>query len=398
MASKTGRISLTSLDRLTKGETLWDTDLKGFGVRCQSRARSYILKTRFNGRQRFLTIGRHGQPWTPKSARMEATRLLGEIASGKDPTLGRKDRASIITVEELCSVFLAEHVDKKLKTATAYHYRSLIANIIIPPLGRFRVDELSTEKVSKFHNNLSNTPYQANRALAVVSKMFSWAGRTGYIKLSENPAVSIERFEEKPRDRFLTDDELARLGAAIGRLEDEGQISSFALAAIRLLTFTGCRRKEILTLRWQDVDLGRGLVFLPDSKTGRKTVYLNGAAIEVLQGLPRIERNPYVIAGAVDGRHFDNLGKVWRRVREMANLEPVYLPDGRHQHVRLHDLRHTFASVAAAGGASLLIIGKLLGHTQAQTTARYAHLTDDPIKKIGEATGASLSEAMTRRA
>lgn len=398
MPRNLGKISLNAIEGLSKGDTLWDTELKGFGIRCQSQAKSYILKTRINGQQRFLTIGRHGQPWTPKSARLEATRLLGEIASGKDPALANRNKKTILTVEELGLRFLAEHVEKKLKAATTYHYRSLIANHITPALGRFRVDELSPEKVGKFHNDLSPTPFQANRALAVISKMFSWAERNGYLGQGSNPAINVERYEEKPRDRFLTDNELARLGTAISELENEGQISPFALAAIRLLTFTGCRCSEILTLRWQDVDLGRGLVFLPDSKTGRKTVYLNGAAVEILQSLPRIERNPYVIVGAVDGQHFDNLGKVWRRVREVAHLEPVALQDGRYQHVRLHDLRHTFASVAAAGGASLPMIGKLLGHSQAQTTARYAHLADDPVIKIGEAAGASLSEAMTKKA
>ncbi|MCK0172344.1 site-specific integrase [Aliiroseovarius sp. S1123] len=394
MPSKIKKVSLASVDELSTGDTLWDNELKGFGVRCQAKAKSYILKTRINGRQRFLTIGRHGQPWTPKSARIEALRLLGEIAGGKDPVQEKKSRKMMLTVGELADRFLTEHADKKLKPGTAYHYRSLLTNHVIPALGRHRIEEVSTERVSKLHNSLSSTPYQANRALAVISKMYSWAERNGYVEIGSNPTIHVERYEEKARDRFLSDDELARLGAAIGELETESQISPFALAAIRLLTFTGCRKGEILSLRWQDVDMERGLLYLPDSKTGRKTVYLNGAAIEVLEGLPRVDGKPYVIVGGVEGKHFDNLSLVWRRVRERAELEPVTLPDGRRQHVRLHDLRHTFASIAASGGASLPMIGKLLGHSQAQTTARYAHLADDPVARVGEAAGAAISEAM----
>ena len=136
---------------------------------------------------------------------------------------------------------------------------------------------------------------------------------------------------------------------------------------IRLLIFTGCRVSEILTLKWQDVALDKGLLLLPDSKTGRKVIHLNGAAIGILKNLPRVSANPFVIVGNKEGHHFENISKVWRKLRDRAGLEPVESASGQLQNVRLHDLRHTFASMAAAGGASLPMIGKLLGHTQAQT-------------------------------
>jgi len=168
--------------------------------------------------------------------------------------------------------------------------------------------------------------------------------------------------------------------------EEQGSESPYVIAAIRLLLLTGARLSEVLTLEWRYVDLARGLLFLPDSKTGQRPVFLNSGAIEVLQQLPRQPDNPYVIAGAGQGRHLVNLQKPWRRIRARAGIEDV----------RLHDLRHSFASIAAESGASLPLIGKLLGHTQMQTTQRYAHLVADPVKELSETVGAVLANSWQR--
>lgn len=166
--------------------------------------------------------------------------------------------------------------------------------------------------------------------------------------------------------------------------EQDKACSPWIVAAIRLLTFTGARRNEILTLRWEHVNEEHGCLMLPDSKTGRKAVHLNPPALDVLHAIPRLEGNPYVICGERPGRHLANIEKPWRRIRAAAKLDDV----------RLHDLRHSFASVAASGGQSLVIIGKMLGHSKAATTAPYAHLADDPVKAASDAVGERIAAAM----
>jgi integrase len=182
----------------------------------------------------------------------------------------------------------------------------------------------------------------------------------------------------------LSETELARLGETLRKAERDKSCSPWVIAAIRLLTFTGARRNEIMTLRWEYVSEQHGCLMLPDSKTGRKAIHLNAPALALLQTIPRFEDNPYVICGERPGRHLVNIEKPWRRIRREAKLEDV----------RLHDLRHSFASVAASGGQSLVVIGKMLGHSKIATTARYAHLADDPVKAASEAVGRHIAAAM----
>ena len=242
------------------------------------------------------------------------------------------------------------------------------------------MDEVRGGDIGKLHFKHRATPYQANRLLALLSKMFNWSGRRG----DKNPCVGVERFPEHKRRRYLSSAELARLGAALTRAEQERLTSPYVIAAIRLLVFTGARLNEILTLRWEHVDLERGSLNLSDSKTGAKTIYLNGAAQRLLSALPRVEANPFVVPGERKGKHLVNLEKPWRRIRELAQL-----PD-----VRLHDLRHSFASIGAGAGLGLPIIGALLGHAQASTTHRYAHLAADPLRQAADLIGERLSAAM----
>ena len=182
----------------------------------------------------------------------------------------------------------------------------------------------------------------------------------------------------------MSNDELAHLGEVLTEAEHTGTELPSAIAAIRLLLFSGCRRSEILTLQWEHVDFERQCLRLQESKTGAKTVYLSPPALEVLTGTERQEGNPYVIRGAKPGAHLVNLTKPWMRIRARAGLDDV----------RLHDLRHSFASVAVAGGLSLPLIGALLGHTQPQTTARYAHLAADPLRQATDLVGRRIAAAM----
>jgi integrase len=180
---------------------------------------------------------------------------------------------------------------------------------------------------------------------------------------------------------------LSRLGDALREAEQDKTCSPWVIAAIRLLTLTGARRNEILTLQWEHVSEEHESLFLPDSKTGRKAVHLSPPALALLQAIPRLEGNPYAICGERPGRHLVNIEKPWRRIRAAAKLDDV----------RLHDLRHSFASVAASGGQSLIVIGKMLGHSQPATTARYAHLADDPMKAASDAVGRHIASAMEGR-
>ena len=186
------------------------------------------------------------------------------------------------------------------------------------------------------------------------------------------------------RERFLSEAELARLGDALRVAERDKGATPWAIAAIRLLTFTGARLSEILTLKWEYVNAEHGILLLPDSKTGQKAVHLNAPSLAVLQDILRLDGNPYVICGDIPGQHLVNLERPWRRIRKTAGLDDV----------RLHDLRHSFASIGASSGHSLLIIGKMLGHSQPATTARYAHLADDPVKAASDAVAARIAAAM----
>jgi integrase len=275
-----------------------------------------------------------------------------------------------------------EHVEPKRKPGTIVFYRHLLDKIIEPELGAMKADKVMRAQVAKLHGKLKATPFQANRVLAVIGSMYAFAGRAGIVAEGMNPARRIEQFKEHRRERFLTGQELERLGSAIRDAETRGipwdvdtgkpkakhlpkaknrftKIGPFAAAAIRLLLFTGCRLREILHLKWEHVDLERGLLFLADSKTGRKTVILNAPALAVLAGIPRL--GSYVVHGDDPEQPRADLKRPWETVARRAGLHGV----------RLHDLRHTYASFGASGGLGLPIIGKLLGHTQASTTQRY---------------------------
>lgn len=374
------RITKALVEALGPGETIWDAEVKGFAARCQRRDRVYVLKYRSKGQQRWFTIGKHGSPWTAELARREAKRLLGLVAEGKDPAKAKSADRAAPTVAELADRFLNEHVEAKNKLSTQAEYQRQIERLVKPELGRRRIEDITYEEVRKLHVKYRATPYQANRLIALLSKMFSWAGHKG----ERNPCTGIERFKEHKRRRYLSQAELGRLGATLSELEAAQSASPYVVGAIRLLILTGARLSEILTLRWTYLDEERACLNLPDSKSGAKSIHLNEPALRVLRALPRALGNPFVIAGKKQGAHLVNLEKPWRQIRDHAGIGDV----------RLHDLRHSDASVGAGVGLGLPIIGGLLGHTQAATTARYAHLAADPLKQANEIIGRSIDALM----
>lgn len=366
-----------NVDRLGPGEVIWDAgkgSVTGFGARRQrGPAVTYVLKYRTaRGGQRWHTIGRHGSPWTPEMARAEAKRLTGVIVSGGNPAAERDARKAAPTLAEIAQRFLEEHAETKLRPKTAHDYKLIVEKMLVPAFGRKHLAELTRDDVRTFHHARRETPVGANRALVLLKAIFTWADPDGV-----NPCRRIKPFPERPRERFLSADELARLGKALAVWPG----SPFASAAIRLLVFTGARLGEVLSLQWDWIDAEKGTARLPDSKTGAKTLHLPPPALAVLASLPRVPDEPHVL-GAKRGTTF--VEEPWRRIRKAAGLEDVHL----------HDLRHSFASVAATGGMGLPIIGKMLGHTQAQTTQRYAHLQADPVAAAAATVAERIRAAM----
>ena len=382
------RVTKAVVDRLPISGVIWDADVRGFGVRRQQRDASYVLKVRVGTRQRFLTIGRHGAPWTPETARREARRLLGEIAAGRDPADARAARKRSPNFSEFADRYLSEHVLVSKKPRSAAEDRRNLLRHILPAFGRRLIIEITPADVAKFQASKSATPIAANRCLSLMSHMFNMAERWGVRPPRSNPCEHVAKYPERARERMLLPKELSRLGSALATARSGFRRQSLedwrAIAVVKLLIFTGARLSEVLGLRWDQLDLQRGIARLSDSKTGSKTIYLTEPALEVLRAIPRIDNSPFVLPGDRDGTHYSGVQKAWRRIRALAGLHDV----------RLHDLRHTHASEAVSAGESLYIVGKILGHSHAATTQRYSHLAEDPIRDAANRTAARLAKSM----
>jgi integrase len=406
----TARISKRTVDALacepgTDRTFLWDDALRGFGaVAFPTGRKAYVIQYRQNGRSRRVSLGEHGR-LTPEEARSQAKILLGTVEKGADPVEERRAARAVRTFAELAAEFMRVHVRAKRKPRTVSEYQMLLDNRILPALGSKRIVEIRRSDVSRLHAKMSDTPLLANRAVAVVSSVWNWAARREEVSYDANPARFVEKNPEQRRERFLTTEELGRLGDALREGETVGiewqidetkpnakhvpkmrrtKLDPHAAAALRLLILTGARLREILHARWEWVDFERGMMHLPDSKTGRKPVYLSAAALQILADLPRVKGNLHLFPGEKEGEPRADLKKPWAAVKRAAGLEGV----------RLHDLRHSFASVGAGASLGLPIIGKLLGHTQAATTQRYAHLDADPMRRAANAIAATIAAAI----
>ena len=368
MANRISKLTKRSVDALkvNGADTVyWDGELTGFGVRVRKSGRkNFVLQTRIDGKLRWFTIGQHG-PLTADEARAKALEILAQAKKGIDPRDADAKAAVEPVMADLGKRFLEDYVPVHCKPSTQEEYRRSVTLFIDPAIGAIRVSAVRRKDIAELHHGLRDKPYQANRTLGVLSKMFSLAEVWGLRPDGSNPCRHVKRFKERKRERFLSPEETERLGEVLHEAEEE---MPSAVAAIRLLLLTGCRLSEIQFLRWDYVT--DDCIELPDAKTGGRVVPLGPEARAVLASLPRRDDNPWVIAGKLPGSHLTDLQRPWRRIRERAGLEDV----------RIHDLRHSFASRALALGESLTMIGKLLGHTQVQTTARYAHLARDSIQ------------------
>lgn len=377
------RITKTLVDKLEKDCLLRDTEIKGFGVRRQEGHPIYFLQKRVGHRVRWMTIGPHGSPWTVETARKKANELLRAIDTGSDPQEEKQQRRLKLTLAEAAPEFMAEH-GPKLKPRTREEYERLFKLYLLPELGGYKLDDITRAQVARFHAGLAAKPAAANFALAVLSKLMTWAAHTGRREEGPSPTQGIKKYRARKRERFLTAAELEAVGKALAAAEQTNTESPYAVAAIRLLLLTGARRTEILSLLWREVDVERQCLRLSDSKTGEKVIRLGPAALAILAGIPREQGNLFVIVGDRPGQHLVAIQNTWERIRAAAGIPEV----------RLHDLRHSFASMAVSSGASLPMIGKLLGHSQPQTTQRYAHLADDPVTQLNNAVSDAIAAAL----
>ena len=378
--------SVDALDVRDKDYIVWDRDLPGFGVRVLASGRKvFVVQARGRAGSKRVSLGRHGQ-LSAAQARKRAAPIIRRIRQGQDPT--SKTQPGELTVAELAARYLRVDTSVNCKPATLEHYRSVIDNHIVPALGERKIGDVERADVAALHYRLRRTPAIANCTLQVLSQMFRMAERWGLLPSGSSPCRSHRRYRLRTRERFLTPEEYRRLGRVLAQGEADGSFAESAVVALRLLILTGCRRDEILTLRWDDVDFAAGELRLRDSKTGTRNVALTSAVKVVLGGIPRQPGNPWVIVGARPGRRLMTLKSTWRRVRQSADLGDM----------RLHDLRHSYASRALALGENLPIIGRLLNHAQTTTTARYAHLMQDAERAAAARVGAEIATRLHGRA
>jgi integrase len=357
----------------------YDTEVKGFGCRVTAAgARAFILnyRRRSDGLERRYTIG-SWPDWSVAGAREKAKELKRHIDGGGDPVGELVAERGAPTVADLAARFIAEHV-VKLSAHTRANHGATIRNDILPALGRMKVSAVEYQHVERLHAAVTKrAPVLANRALAISSKMFSLSIRWGW--RADNPCRGVERNREHPRKRYLSPDELRRLTKALA--EDRNQQ---AADVFRLLLLTGARRGEVLSARWDDINLTAGTWTKQASTTKQKQhhqVPLSAPARQILTRLrEKNPASPYVFAGR-DGPLKGDIKRHWKRICKAASIAGL----------RIHDLRHSYASQLASAGVGLHVIGALLGHTQPQTTHRYAHLFDDPLRSATEKVGAVIA-------
>ena len=378
-----GSITERTVAALSAGSdtVVWDRALTGFGVRVYpSGAKVYVVQARGPEGSRRVTVGRHGVIGAAE-ARRRATLIVARIRAGDEPVPQPPEPTSI-AVAALAERYLREHVAVRCKPTTATQYRLAIERYIVPQLGTLAVSSLGRAQVADLQHALSDRPAMANLVVATLSRMIEQGIAWGVAGETTNPCRSAPKYRTRRRERFLTDAEFRRLGSTLDELEATGRLSPHAAAALRLLMLTGCRRNEILTLRWEDVRLEAHELHLKDSKTGPRTVSLSPEAAQVLASIERLPGNPWVIPGTKPGARLSSLFEPWRKVRARAGLDDV----------RLHDLRHSYASRALALGESLPVIAKLLGHARIQSTARYTHLTRDAVKDAATRVAGGIGE------
>jgi integrase len=391
LAKKLTQEFVASLVPDGRDRLVFDGAMPGFGIRLTPAGkRIWIARAKCGGRRIYHPLGEF-PALSLTAARKAASRALEDIRQGLDPALERRAREMAIqagqtTVEALGERWLAEVIEPKRKPRTAADYRLLLEKKIGPSLGGHPISALTRDRVVAWHASMAGTPRRANYALAVLKALCNFAEDLGLRPPHTNPCRRIDLYREGRRERFLSEAEIGQAADGIAAAERAGRIGPHAAAGLRLALFTGARSGELLAAGWRHVDFERKIIRLPDSKTNEpRTIHLNDAALAVLKTLPRV--GTYIIAGAKKNQPHRNLTRSWIVARGFAGLDDV----------RLHDLRHSYASLAVSRGVSLPIIGKLLGHKVPATTQRYAHLARDVVADINDSVGAAMVAAIDKR-
>lgn len=381
------KLTKSSIERLANDGSsdiiFWDEALPGFGLRVKPNGtKSYVVqyRNRMTGRSRRKTIGRHGPLMTLHQARETAKSLLAKVLHGADPVVEMRAQRKAPTVTDLANRYLEEHAIPKKRPGSVRNDRSMLQRHVLPQIGNLKVFEVGSADLQRLHNSLQNTPYEANRTLALLSKMFSLAIR--WDTRTDNPALGIEKFQEQKRQRWLSDEELKRLLAAL-----EDHPNQIAADAIRLQLLTGARIGEVLMAQWSDFDLERGVWIKPSHHTKQKRsehLPLSSASVALVAKIARERRqtSDHLFPSTRVQGPIRDLKAFWRSVTKAADL----------QDYRIHDNRHTHASHLVSSGMSLAIVGRLLGHTTPSTTQRYAHLADDPLRAAADIMAAKISQ------
>ncbi len=346
---------------------LWDNELKGFGLRVFTSGRkTYFVQYRNEyNRTRRMKIGVHSVI-TAEQAREEAKIILGEVAKGNDPSLESRNKKLVPTFLEFSQEYLDLYA-KGIKKEKGYKEDQRLLKLSMKHIGSKTIQEITTKDIYLLHRELKETPYQANRVRALLSKMFNLAIQWGW--RSDNPVKGIDKYHEHKKNRWLNNEEMQRLWSVLEKHPNRGVAN-----VIRLLLLTGARRNEMLTATWDQFDLERGVWTKPAHATKQNRMEhlpLSLQALEILKNMQHISHTNFLFPGKISGKPLQEINKAWGTIRKKAGLLDV----------RLHDLRHTHASHLVSSGLSLSIVGKLLGHTQASTTQRYAHLADEPLRE-----------------
>ena len=355
----------------TKSYIVWDNEIRGFGVRVNLNSKkTFIVKYRVgqgrSARVRKPVIGTYGVMKVDE-ARKIARKWLLEASEGNDPK--EVDKTSIL-LKDFCNVYLQQHANIKKKLSSVIEDKRLMRLHIIPNFGNICLKEITRSMITKHHQSMYQTPHGANRFLSLMSKMMNLAERWEYRPLNSNPCRHIERYKEEGRQIYLSMEQIEKIGHVIKQMEQTESI--FVLSAIKLLLFTGRRTGEILTLKWDYIDFENSKMNLPDTKTGAKSFFFSPTVKQILLNLPNKEG--FVFKSVLKDKRVTTVRHIWKKICKLAKIE----------NVRVHDLRHTYASLAVQNGYSLPIISKMLGHADIKTTQRYAHLHDDPVNQAVE--------------